>query len=51
MARWVDLIKQEGIKQCPGIVADFSVWSDGTPTIPDGYPWKDIGFVTTNDYI
>ncbi|CAF1136563.1 unnamed protein product [Rotaria sordida] len=43
MERWSMLIKQEGIKQCRGIVADLSLWSDDTQSIPDGYPWKDIG--------
>ena len=49
MEQWSTLIKQEGIKQCRGIVADLSLWSNDTQTIPDGYPWGDIGFVTTHD--
>ncbi len=51
MQRWAFLIKQEGIKKCRGIVADLTAWSDNTQTIPDGYIWEDIGFVSMNKYI
>jgi hypothetical protein len=51
MTRWVNLIKQEGIKQCRGVIADLSVWPEDTQTIPDGYSWGDIGFVSVNDFI
>ncbi|CAF1017617.1 unnamed protein product [Adineta steineri] len=43
MDRWAYLINDIGIKECRGIVADVSVWSDDTQTIPDGYLWGDIG--------
>ncbi|CAF3329387.1 unnamed protein product [Rotaria sp. Silwood2] len=43
MERWSMLIKQTGIKKCRGIIADMSLWSDDTQSIPDGYPWEDIG--------
>ncbi len=50
MDQWTSLIKQEGIKQCRGIVADLSVWADDTQSIPDGYIWGDTGFVSINNY-
>lgn len=51
MTKWVNLIKQEGIKQCRGVIADLSVWPEDTQTIPQGYSWGDIGFVSMNDFI
>jgi D-alanyl-D-alanine carboxypeptidase/D-alanyl-D-alanine-endopeptidase (penicillin-binding protein 4) len=43
MQRWISLIVVKGIKQCRGIIVDLSAWPGQTQTIPDGYPWGDLG--------
>jgi D-alanyl-D-alanine carboxypeptidase/D-alanyl-D-alanine-endopeptidase (penicillin-binding protein 4) len=43
MQHWLSLIAGKGIKQCRGIILDLSAWPGQTQTVPDGYPWGDLG--------
>lgn len=43
MNRWVNLLANNKIKHCRGIILDLSVWPGQTQTVPDGYTWINLG--------
>lgn len=41
--KWIDVIKQTGIRKCRGIVADTSRWNTTETMLIDGWTWNDLG--------
>jgi hypothetical protein len=43
--KWIDAIRQAGIRKCRGVIGDTSQWNNTQTTIIDGWTWNDIGYV------
>ncbi|CAF3495417.1 unnamed protein product [Rotaria sp. Silwood1] len=41
--KWIEAIKQAGIRKCRGIIGDTSRWNNTKTILIDGWTWNDIG--------
>lgn len=41
--KWIEAIKQAGIKKCRGIIGDTSQWKNAETMLIDGWIWNDLG--------
>ncbi|CAF0750111.1 unnamed protein product [Rotaria sordida] len=41
--KWIEAIKQTGIRKCRGIIGDTSRWKNKKMILIDGWTWNDIG--------
>ncbi len=49
--KWVETIKQAGIRKCRGIIGDTSRWNNTQTIIIDGWTWNDIGYIFYLNYL
>ena len=45
LTKWVEAIRQAGIRKCRGVIGDPTRWGSTTSMITDGWTWNDIGSV------
>ena len=45
ISKWVEAIRQAGIRKCRGVIGDPTRWGSTTSMITDGWTWNDIGYV------
>ncbi|UJR29191.1 hypothetical protein I4U23_010405 [Adineta vaga] len=43
MKKWVEIIKQTGIRKCRGVIGDTSRWKHTETMLSNGWTWNDIG--------